>query len=88
MYKKCAIICSRLNINYQLTSKDLSFKVFLTKVEKDKTMTQDNILNELVREIFILKHPKLFGLESIKIDESVLLAYYYQKKKGYNKYCL
>lgn len=86
--KRCSLICNSLNINYQVTSKDLSFKAFLTKVEKDKTMTQDDVLNELVGEIFILKHPKLFGLESLKIDESVLVAYYYLKKKGYNKYCL
>ena len=51
-------------------------------------MSESDVINEIVGEIFMLKHYKLFDLPKIEIDDNVLEAYKFLKKKGYRKYTI
>lgn len=86
--KRCFLICQKLNIKCQVTSKDLSFKEFLHKVEKDKTMTKEDVINELVAEVFMIKHNRLFKLKKTKLPPHIIEAYIFLKKNGYTRYII
>lgn len=86
--KRCDQICKKLKINYQLATINLSFKEYINKVIVDKSMTLDDIINELVGEIFILKHYKIFRISKISIPKEVIKSYFFLKKKGYKKYAI
>lgn len=86
--KRCDQICKKLKINYQLATINLSFKEYINKVITDKSMTLDDIINELVGEIFILKHYKIFRISKISIPKEVIKSYFFLKKKGYKKYAI
>ena len=86
--KRCDQICKKLKINYQLATINLSFKEYINKVNTDKTMTLDDIINELVGEIFILKHYRMFRISKVNIPKEVIKSYFYLKKKGYKKYAI
>ena len=82
------LICQKYNINCNVTSVNLSLRNYINKVVKENNMTESDVINEIVGEIFMLKHYKLFGLPKIEIDDNVLEAYKYLKKKGYRKYTI
>ena len=86
--KRCDQICKKLKINYQLAIINLSFKEYINKVITDKSMTLDDIINELVGEIFILKHYKIFRISKTSIPKEVIESYSFLKKKGYKKYAI
>ena len=86
--KRCDQICKKLKINYQLATINLSFKEYINKVITDKTMTLDDIINELVGEIFILKHYRMFRISKVNIPKEVIKSYFFLKKKGYKKYAI
>lgn len=86
--KRCDQICKKLKINYQLATINLSFKEYINKVITDKSMTLDDIINELVGEIFILKHYKIFRISKISIPKEVIESYSFLKEKGYKKYAI
>ena len=66
----------------------LSFKEYINKVITDKNMTLDDIINELVGEIFILKHYRMFRISKVNIPKEVIKSYFFLKKKGYKKYAI
>lgn len=51
-------------------------------------MTLDDIINELVGEIFILKHYRMFRISKVNIPKEVKKSYFFLKKKGYKKYAI
>lgn len=86
--KRTKLICQKYNINCKITSVNLSLRKYINKVVKEKNMSKSDVINEIVGEIFMLKHYKLFGLPKIEINDNVLEAYKYLKKKGYRKYTI
>lgn len=86
--KRTKLICERYNINSSITSTDLSFKEYLNKVSRENNMSVNQVINEIVGEIFMLKHNLIFGLPKINIDKNILEDYKYLKKKGYRKYTI
>ncbi len=86
--KRTKLICQKYNIDCKITSVNLSLRKYINKVVKENNMSESDAINEIVGEIFMLKHYKLFGLPKIEIDDNVLEAYKYLKKKGYRKYTI
>lgn len=86
--KRTKLICQKYNINCKITSVNLSLRKYINKVVKEKNMSKSDVINEIVGEIFMLKHYKLFELPKIEINDNVLEAYKYLKKKGYRKYTI
>lgn len=86
--KRTKLICQKYNINCNVTSVNLSLRKYINKVVKENNMSESDVINEIVGEIFMLKHYKLFGLPKIEIDDNVLESYKYLKKKGYRKYTI
>ena len=86
--KRTKLICQKYNINCKITSVNLSLRKYINKVVKENNMSESDVINEIVGEIFMLKHYKLFGLPKIEIDDNVLETYKYLKKKGYRKYTI
>lgn len=86
--KRTKLICQKYNIDCKVTSVNLSLRKYINKVVKENNMSESDVINEIVGEIFMLKHYKLYGLPKIEIDDNVLEAYKYLKKKGYRKYTI
>lgn len=86
--KRTKLICQKYNIDCKVTSVNLSLRKYINKVVKENNMSESDVINEIIGEIFMLKHYKLFGLPKIEIDDNVLEAYKYLKKKGYRKYTI
>lgn len=86
--KRTKLICQKYNIDCKITSVNLSLRKYISKAVKENNMTESGVINEIVGEIFMLNHHKLFCLPKIKIDDNVLEAYKYLKKKGYRKYTI
>lgn len=74
---------------FYVTSEDLNFDEFILQSEKNKTMTIDEIINEIVGEVSIILETPKFGIQSEqKISSDILDAYYYLLNKGYNKHVI
>lgn len=86
--RRTKLMCEKLNIDCNLTCIDLSFNDYIDKITSENNGTLDQIINEIVGEIYMLKHYKLFNLSKSKIDDDILNAYKFLKKKGYRKYII
>lgn len=86
--RRTKLMCEKLNIDCNLTCIDLSFNDYIDKITSENNGTLDQIINEIVGEIYMIKHYKLFNLSKSQIDDDILNAYKYLKKKGYRKYII
>lgn len=86
--KRTKLICERYNIASSVTSVNLSLRKYINKVSRENNLSANQVINEIVGEIFMLKHNLIFGLPKIDIDKNILEDYKYLKKKGYRKYTI
>ncbi len=74
------------NKEVYVTSMNLSLEEFINVQKENKTMTFDEIINELVGEISIILTTPKYGIQSKQIiDNSIKEAYNYLVNQGYNK---
>lgn len=86
--KRIKLICKRKKLNYKVTSINTNFTNYLIKVITNGYMSENDVICEMVAEIFYIKHHHIFRLAKEPIPKEVLDAYNYLKKKGYNKYII
>lgn len=72
-----------------ITSDELSFEEFIEQSKENKTMNVEEIIHEIVGEISIIITAPKFHLQSEQIvPTSVINAYYFLLKNGYNKHVI
>lgn len=86
--KRVKLICKRWGIDSKVSCLKANFRDYLKYVTSKGYMSEDDIINELVGEIFYIKHSFLFGLARNRIPSEVMDAYLFLKKKGYNRYII
>lgn len=86
--KRVKLICKRRRIDARVSCLKKNFREYLMYVTSKGYMCEDDVINELVGEIFYIKHSFLFGLAMNRIPSEVMDAYKFLKKKGYNRYII
>lgn len=77
------------NKEFYITSENLSFEEFIEQSQNNKTMSIDDIIQELVGEINIILEAPKFQIQSTQIvPNEILKSYYLLLDMGYTKHII